>query len=92
MANGKTIGAILSPDIAYLNFDIQKWIKKGYSDNFGEYEYEYERAERVRFYLSDNKMKIIDNASKVYGTDILGLSKMVTRIQYEDQLREYDVV
>ena len=41
----------------------------------------------MMFFLPAEKLRIMKNALRVYGSDTIGKAKLVTRIQYADQVR-----
>ena len=86
LASGQSPLQILANVEISLNFDIATWIKDGFSQSVKMYKFTNSR--KVHFVLPEKKYQILKNAFIVYGEDIIGKSKLVTRIQYTDQLRE----
>ncbi|MBN1385108.1 MAG: cobalamin-dependent protein [Elusimicrobia bacterium] len=87
LANGKSSAQILSNAEADLHYDVKAWVDNNYADCFNKYR--FKNPSTVQFYLPEERYRIIKNALSVYGEDITGKAKLVTRIQYTDQLREY---
>jgi len=90
LANGDSSAKILSDVHTSLNYDINAWIDDSYSDCFEKYR--FKSSTKVQFCLAEHKYRILKSALAVYGEDIAGKSKLVTRIQYEDQLRGYRIL
>jgi len=85
LATGVTINEILSNSYETMEYDINSWVEQGCNTSFDEYSYEYSRP--ICFYLSRDKSKLLRNALNTYGADAIGLSKLVTRLQYSDQIK-----
>lgn len=86
VACGQTEDEILASTKDFLGYDIVRWINEGFMNNFNEYAYNTPRL--TIFYLPTEKLQIMKNALRVYGSDTIGKSKLVTRIQYADQVRD----
>jgi hypothetical protein len=67
-------------------YDIAKWIDDEFNCIFEEYK--LPNGVYAEFSLSKNNLEILKGAIDVYGDDIIGLSKLVTRVQYSDQIME----
>ena len=86
LASGQSLSQILANVEIPLNYDIPAWIKDGFRQSVATYKFTNSR--KVQFILPEKNYKILKNAFIVYGEDIIGKSKLMTRIQYADQLRE----
>ncbi len=90
LANGRSSVQILSNVERHLDYDINAWMNDDYRVSYEKYR--FENSCNVQFYLPEERFRILQNALNVYGEDIIGKAKLVTRIQYVDQLREYRVL
>jgi len=90
LASGESSEQILSSAQWLFNYDIKAWIKSNYSSPLSTYK--LKSPIRVGFYLPKERYQILKKALAVYGEDIIGKSQLVTRIQYEDQLRESETL
>ena len=87
LASGESTDQILSNVEGPISYDINAWMNDNYCASFKKYRFESFR--KAQFYLPEERYKILKNALNVYGEDIIGKTKLVTRIQYSDQLKEY---
>ena len=85
-AHGHDTRAILSSARATLNYDFSAWIAQG--DLGDPNEYRYEKAREVEFRLSEEASHEMEHALAVWTTHIKALSKLVTRIKVDWQVRE----
>lgn len=90
LAKGEFSTEILSNDEAELRFNIKAWIDDKYNGPLDKYRFKIPAT--VRFYLPEEKHRILKNALSVYSEDIIGKAKLVTRIQYADRLKECQVL
>ena len=85
-ASGRDREAILSSDSAMLDHDIAGWLASG---DFGEPErYRYPSTMKFEFRLREEGRRELESALAVWTTHIKALSKMVTRINVDWQVRE----
>lgn len=84
-ASGATVESILSPSDCDLLYDIPRWLSDGMPANVRS----YRRKNRVQveFRLSDNGAQELEAALQVWSSALKGLSKLVTRIQVDCQVR-----
>jgi len=86
LASGRKSDEILSSNCVHMIYDIAKWIDDEFNCIFEEYK--LPNGVYAEFSLSKNNLEILKGAIDVYGDDIIGLSKLVTRVQYSDQIME----
>ena len=85
-ASGRDKKAILSADSALLHYDFPSWLA---SANLEHPEaFRYENAVEHEFRLSEEGNRELESALAVWTTHIKALSKMVTRIKVDWQVRE----
>ena len=85
-AHGRDRAAILSSAKTHLNYDFEGWLASGDLGDPGAYR--YSRPTEVTFKLSDEGAREMDAALAVWSTHIKALSKLVTRIKVDWQVRE----
>jgi radical SAM superfamily enzyme YgiQ (UPF0313 family) len=85
-ASGESPSEILSSKRATLRYDLPRWAGDGCPTGFANYRLD-EPAE-FEFGLSEESGKELAAALQVWGTEIKSLSKMVTRIKVEWQVRD----
>ena len=85
-ASGRDREAILSSATAKLHYDIGAWLASGELADPGPFRYGQPMA--VIFRLSDEGLRELDSALAVWTTHIKALSKLVTRIKVDWQVRE----
>jgi len=86
LASGQSLLQILSNVELSVMFDIATWFKDGFSQSVEMYKFTNPR--KIQFVLPEKNYQILKKAFIVYGENTIGKSKLVTRIQYTDQLRE----
>ena len=89
-ASGRDKSAILSSARAFLHYDFPSWIAKGDLSNVAAYR--FPSATEVEFSPSAEGRRELESALAVWTTHIKALSKMVTRIKVDWQVRECSVV
>jgi len=85
-ASGRDRDEILSSDTAELHYDFPAWLASGRlaePDGF-----RFPERTRVHFRLTDEGRRELESALAVWSTHIKALSKMVTRIKVDWQVRE----
>jgi radical SAM superfamily enzyme YgiQ (UPF0313 family) len=85
-ACGHDTRSILSSTRARLNYGFASWIAQG--DLADPSAYRYEGPTEVEFRLSDEGRRELESALAVWTTHIRALSKLVTRIKVDWQVRE----
>lgn len=85
-AHGRDKEKILSSDRAMLHHDIAGWLASGELTNPGAYR--FAGPTQVLFRLTDEGRRELEAALAVWTTHIKALSKMVTRIKVDWQVRE----
>ena len=85
-ASGTDAKAILSSGAAKLHYDFKAWLASG--DMSDPNAYRYPQARKVEFHLSVEGRRELESALAVWTTHIKALSKMVTRIKVDWQVRE----
>ena len=85
-ACGRDKATILSSAGALLHYDFKAWLAPG--DLGDPSRYRYPQAKKVEFRLSDEGSRELESALAVWTTHIKALSKMVTRIKVDWQVRE----
>ena len=85
-ASGVTVEEVLSPSRATLQYDIAGWLAapEGTNPNL----FRLPEPAEFEFRLSDEGRKEMANSLAVWTTHVKGLSKLVTRIKLESQIRE----
>jgi radical SAM superfamily enzyme YgiQ (UPF0313 family) len=84
-ASGATVESILSPSDCHLLYDIPRWLADGMPADVRPYR--RQNRVHVEFRLSDNGAQELEAALQVWSSALKGLSKLVTRIQVECQVR-----
>jgi radical SAM superfamily enzyme YgiQ (UPF0313 family) len=85
-ASGRDHATIMAPREAGLHYDFVVWLRQ---DNLAEpILYRLPERRRFEFRLSREGQEEIDRALQVWTTHIKGLSKLVTRIKVDSQVRE----
>ncbi|MGE0417899.1 MAG: radical SAM protein [Acetobacteraceae bacterium] len=84
-ATGRTEAEILAPAEAELHYDFASWLQS--DDLTDPNAYRLEQPVRFRFELTDEGTDDLKKALAVWSTHIRGLSKLVTRIRVESQVR-----
>ena len=85
-ASGRNIQAILSSARATLNYDFPAWIAQPVLGDPSDFR--YAAAQEVEFRLSDESSRELESALAVWTTHIKALSKLVTRIKVDWQVRQ----
>ncbi len=85
-ASGHDTNSILSSARATLHYDFPSWIAQGELGDPNEYR--HASAREVEFRLSEEGSRELESALAVWTTHIKALSKMVTRIKVDWQVRE----
>jgi len=85
-ADGKTEEEILSPVIVQMRYDIPRWIVDGMPLDTIE-SYRFSHPVEFEFALSDEGVRELRAALKVWTTNLKGMTKMVTRIRMAWQVR-----
>lgn len=85
-ASGRDKKSMLSSERAMLHYDFPSWLAKG--DLEDPNAYRYASAMEVEFRLSEEGSRELESALAVWTTHIKALSKMVTRIKVDWQVRE----
>ena len=85
-ASGHDTKSILAAARATLHYDFSSWIAQG--DLADPNQYRYESAREVEFRLSEEASRELESALAVWTTHIKALSKLVTRIKVDWQVRE----
>ena len=85
-ASGREKMAILSSERAVLHYDFPSWLAQG--DLGDPNEYRYPSARDVEFRLSEEGSRELESALAVWTTHIKALSKLVTRIKVDWQVRD----
>lgn len=85
-ASGRERNAILSSATAVLHYDFPSWLAGGDLADPGAYR--LPEATEVRFRLSEEGRRELESALEVWTTHIKALSKLVTRIKVDWQVRE----
>jgi hypothetical protein len=85
-AHGHDAAEILAPVKARLNYDIEGWLAAGSLDD--PTPYKYPQMTDVVFRLSEHAHRDLESALAVWSTHIRALSKLVTRINVDSQVRE----
>ncbi len=85
-ASGRDSSAILSSATTVLQYDIRSWLASGDLTNPGAYR--FPQPTEALFRLSDEGRRELESALAVWTTHIKALSKMVTRIKVDWQVRE----
>ncbi len=89
-ASGRDRKAILSSERATLNYDFPAWLAQG--DLGDPNECRYPGPREVEFRLTEEGGRELESALAVWTTHIKALSKMVTRINVDWQVRECRVL
>ena len=89
-ASGRDRKSILSSERATLNYDFPAWLAQG--DLGDPNECRYPGPMEVEFRLSEEGSRELESALAVWTTHIKALSKMVTRINVDWQVRECHVL
>lgn len=85
-AHGHDREQILAPTSAFLQYDIEGWLAGG---DLGDPDaYRYPKPTRAEFRLSEEGAREMEAALAVWTTHIKALSKLVTRIKVDWQVRE----
>jgi radical SAM superfamily enzyme YgiQ (UPF0313 family) len=84
-AHGASVKDVLAPVTATLRYDIPRWLSEGTPRDTKPYR--LPPTEWV-FRLSDAGAKELDAAFEVWSTELKGLSKLVTRIRIDSQVRD----
>ena len=77
---------ILSSERATLNYDFTAWIAQG--DLLDPHAYRLEAPSEMEFRLDEEASRELESALAVWTTHIKALSKLVTRIKVDWQVRE----
>ena len=85
-AHGRDRATILSSTKTYLNYDFEGWLASGDLGDPGAWR--FARPTEVTFRLSEEGAREMDAALAVWSTHIKALSKLVTRIKVDWQVRE----
>jgi hypothetical protein len=85
-AHGRDKAQILASSSAFLQYDIEGWIASGEMGDPSAYK--YPKPTRVEFRLSEEGAREMEAALAVWTTHIKALSKLVTRIKVDWQVRE----
>jgi radical SAM superfamily enzyme YgiQ (UPF0313 family) len=85
-ASGRDQSEILARASAVLNYDFPAWL--AHEQLTSPNEYRYDEALPFQFRLSDESRKELESSIAVWTTHIRGLSKLVTRVKIESQVRE----
>ena len=85
-AHGRDNAQILSSARARLHFDIEGWLATGDLDN--PQLFRHDEAREMLFRLSEEGRREMESALAVWTTHIKALSKLVTRIKVDWQVRE----
>ena len=85
-AHGRDKAQILSSTHAFLQYDIEGWLASGDLGNPSAYK--YAKPTRVEFRLTEEGAREMEAALAVWTTHIKALSKLVTRIKVDWQVRE----
>jgi hypothetical protein len=84
-AHGRSEEDILSPATVKLSYDVRRWLSDGMPSDLGPYA--LIPPQTFRFQLSDESIHELRSALKVWTNDLLGLTKMVTRIRHSALVR-----
>jgi radical SAM superfamily enzyme YgiQ (UPF0313 family) len=84
-ASGRTTDEILSSDEAVLNYDFARWQTDGEAQN--PENYRLAAPTRFVFELSEEGRREMEHSLSVWTTHVRGLSKLVTRIRVDSQVR-----
>jgi hypothetical protein len=84
-ATGQSEEAILAPVEATLSFDIARWLAEG--DLCDPAPYRLALPTRFVFELTEDGRSELQRSLAVWTTHIRGLSKLVTRVKVESQVR-----
>ena len=89
-AHGRDKSQILGSASAFLQYDIEGWLASG---DFGNpAAFKYRKPTRVEFRLGEEGAREMEAALAVWTTHIKALSKLVTRIKVDWQVRECHAV
>lgn len=84
-AAGGTAAEIVKPVSLTLSHDLPAWVADGRPADFRPYALATARA--CHFQLSDEGAKELSSAFQVWSSELIGLSKLVTRIRVQSQVR-----
>ena len=84
-AHGASAGTILAPRRMPLRHDVARWLADGKPHEFLPYRLPAPAA--FEFHLTPDRARELDAALQVWTTSLRGLSKMVTRINLDWQIR-----
>lgn len=85
-ADGDSEERILSPAVGWLHYDIPRWIAEGRRED--PTPFRFPAPEPFEFRLSEEGAENLAGALKTWTTNLKGLTKLVTRIQVEWQIRK----
>jgi hypothetical protein len=85
-AHGRTLGEVLNNATANLRYDIKKWLNDGASSDPSAYR--LPELSEFQFCLTEEGARELRAALNVWGEELKGLTKMVTRINVAWQVRE----
>jgi hypothetical protein len=89
-AHGREKAQILGSASAFLQYDIEGWLASGDLSNPAAFK--YRKPTRVEFRLGEEGAREMEAALAVWTTHIKALSKLVTRIKVDWQVRECHAV
>jgi radical SAM superfamily enzyme YgiQ (UPF0313 family) len=89
-AHGFTRDAILAPVQATLHYDFEGWIASGEWATPQKFRFDTPRL--VKFRLSDEGIQELDSALAVWTCELKGLTKLVTRIRIQAQIRDLNYI
>ena len=84
-ANGFTLDEVLTPRQATLSYDFEAWLQD--EDLTDVAKYRLPEPVQYDFKLSEASAEEVRSAFKVWGSELKGLSKLVTRIKTSSQVR-----
>jgi radical SAM superfamily enzyme YgiQ (UPF0313 family) len=72
--------------ISIFKYDIMKFLKELDMKNWGSFK--FEKPLEIKFVLKDEQKNILDRSIKSYGSDEVGISRIITRVFLKKLLRE----
>ncbi len=87
-ASGQVSEQVLAPVHIDLSYDIKAWIDEGYSNDISAYKLQTPRS--MLFHLSEEGYHELEAAFDVWSNQLVGLTKLVTRIRISSQVRDVE--
>lgn len=77
---GRALARQLEPTEDVFHYDFSRWIGSGFSGSLAE----HRRETRLRFALPDARRQVVLDSLDLWGTSLVGLTKMMTRLYVND--------